>query len=314
MHAPGAYPSFPRRRESILADMSAPQCAPHIMDPRLRGDDDKVSRLWTTKGLALALIPLLVSAAPLRPPRIVSTNPCIDAVLLQVADPAQIAGISHYSQDARSTSIPLAQARRFRATSGTAEEVVALRPDIVITGPHVEPATIAALKRMHIALVQYPVPDSVTESATQVREIATLAGHADRGDTLAARIEAAARPSPATPLPALIWQSGGLVPGAGTLSDDLLRRAGFRNMSAVYGLKKWDVLPLEYLIANPPRVLLSISAAEVGEDRLTSHPAVKRLARRITLAPYPVRLMNCGGPTIIAAMARLTEIRREFGS
>lgn len=265
--------------------------------------------------LALAVAaPLLASAAPPRLPRIVSINPCIDAVLMQVADPAQIAGISHYSQDARATSIPLAQARRFHATSGTAEEVVALAPDVVITGPHVEPATIAALKRMHIALVQYPVPESVAESAAQVRAIATLAGHAGRGSMLAGRIAAAAQPFRATPLPALIWQSGGLVPGAGTLSDDLLRRAGFRNMSATYGLKQWDVLPLEYLIANPPRVLLSVGAAEVGEDRLTSHPAVRRLGQRITIAPYPVRLMNCGGPTIIAAMTRLKQVRRAFGS
>ncbi len=264
--------------------------------------------------LALTALPL-VSAAPLpREPRIVSINPCIDAVLMQVADPRQIAGISHYSQDPRATSIPLALAKRFRATSGTAEEVVALAPDMVITGPHVEPATLAALTRMRIAIVQYPVPDSVEESEQQVRDIARVAGHAARGQALARRIAAAARPSAQTPVPALIWQSGGLVPGAGTLSDDLLRRAGFRNMSAVYGLKKWDVLPLEYLIARPPRVLLSMGAAEVGEDRATSHPAVKRLGQRIAIAPYPTRLMNCGGPTIIAAMARLRQIRKGYGA
>lgn len=261
----------------------------------------------------LAALPL-VSAAPPRLPRIVSINPCVDAVLMQVADPNQIVGISHYSQDARATSIPLAQARRFHATSGTAEEVVALAPDMVMTGPHVEPATIAALKRMRIAVVQYPVPDSVTESAAQVRAIALAAGYPERGAVLAARIAAATRPSALPPLPALIWQSGGLVPGAGTLADDLLRRAGFRNMSAVYGLKKWDVLPLEYLIARPPRVLLSVGTADVGEDRLTSHPAVRRLARRIAVAPYPTRLMNCGGPTIVAAMARLRAVRRSFGA
>lgn len=262
---------------------------------------------------ALIALPLL-SAAPSRPPRIVSINPCIDAVLMHVADPDQIAGISHYSQDPRATSIPLAQARRFTATSGTAEEVVALAPDVVITGPHVAPATVAALKRMRIRLVQYPVPDAVAESEEQVRDIARIAGHASRGQTLANRIAAAARPVAGRRVPALIWQSGGLVPGAGTLSDDLLSRAGFRNMSAVYGLKKWDVLPLEYLIARPPRVLLSVGAAEVGEDRLTSHPAVRRLARRIAVAPYPTRLMNCGGPTIIAAMARLRQVRRDMGA
>ncbi|GGE83030.1 ABC transporter substrate-binding protein [Sphingomonas prati] len=266
-------------------------------------------------GLGLTVASLsLVSAAPAREPRIVSINPCVDAVLMQVADRGQIAGISHYSRDPRATSIPLAQANAFRATSGTAEEVVALAPDMVITGPHVAPATIAALKRMRIALVQFPVPDSVAESVAQVREIGRITGHPDRGAVLAARIATAARQTGGARVPALIWQSGGLVPGRGTLSDELLGRAGFRNMSAVYGLKKWDVLPLEYLVAAPPRVLLSVGAAEVGEDRLAGHPAIKRLAQRIRVAPYPVRLMNCGGPTIIAAMARLRQVRREMGA
>jgi iron complex transport system substrate-binding protein len=228
---------------------------------------------------------------------------------MRVADPAEIVGISHYSQDARATSIPLALARRFRATSGTAEEVVALAPDVVISGPHVAPSTIAALKRMRIALVQYPVPDSVAESIAQVRAIATLAGHPARGEVLAARIAAATVPVAGPRVPGLVWQSGGLVPGAGTLTDELLRRAGFRNLSAVYGLKKWDVLPLEYLVADPPRVLLSVGAAEVGEDRVTTHPALRRLARRIAVMSYPTRLMNCGGPTIVAAMARLRQVR-----
>ena len=138
-------------------------------------------------------------------------------MLVRVADPAQIAGISHYSQDPRATSIPLAIANRFHATSGTAEEVVALRPDIVLTGPHTGPATVAALKRLHIKLVQYTVPETVAESIAQVRDIAATAHHPARGTALAARIAAAATPSRIAPLPALIWQSGGLVPGSGTL-------------------------------------------------------------------------------------------------
>lgn len=246
-----------------------------------------------------------------RPPRIVSINPCIDAVLMRVADPGQIAGISHYSQDSRATSVPLAWALRFQATSGTAEEVVALRPDMVLSGPHVEPATIKALRRMKIRLLQFTVPESLAESTEQVRAIASAAGHPDRGRALAARIESAARPIAGIHVPALIWQGGGLVPGAGTLSDELLTRAGFRNMSAAYGLKQWDVLPMEYLIARPPRVLLSTSASASGEDKLIAHRAIRQLATRITVAPYATRLMNCGGPTIIDAMARLAQVRRE---
>lgn len=265
---------------------------------------------------ALAALSAPTAAIPApRPPRIVSINPCVDSVLMHVADPAQILAISHYSHDPRATSMPLAQARRFRATSGTAEEVVALAPDVVISGPHVAPATIAALKRMRIKLVQYPVPDSVSESIAQVRDIARIARHPARGAALAARIDAAAQPDRSTSasaaVSALVWQSGGLVPGSETLTDDLLRRAGFGNMSAAYGLKQWDVLPLEYLVARPPTVLLSTQASHASADRVTAHPALRRLRQRIVVADYPTRLMNCGGPTIIAAMARLRQIRRE---
>jgi len=269
--------------------------------------------------LTRALLPVALAAlsgactdAPPPAPgklRIVSINPCVDAVLAQVADAATIAGISHYSQDPRSTSVPLAWARRFPATSGTAEEVVALRPSLVIAGPHVQPATLAALQRMRIAVAQLPVPESVSASVGQVRAIAALAGHAERGDALARAIEAAAAPVGGPSEPALIWQSGGLVPGKGTLADELLARAGYRNMSAAYGLQKWDVLPLEYLIARPPAVLFSVAAAEQSDDRVTSHPAVRRLARHIRLEAYPSRLLNCGGPTIIDAMARLKAAR-----
>jgi iron complex transport system substrate-binding protein len=248
------------------------------------------------------------------PLRIVSINPCVDAVLAKVADPRAIAGISHYSQDVRATSVPLAWARRFKATSGTAEEVVALAPDIVLTGPHVAPATIAALGRMHIRIEQFAVPETVAESMDQVRRIGAIVGRPAAGETLAARIAAAARPSAASPVPALIWQGGGLVPGSGTLSDELMRRAGFRNVSAAYGLKQWDVLPLEYLVADPPRVLLSVGGTPDRQDRMTGHPAVRRLAADIAIEPYPDRLMNCGGPTIIEAMARLRAARRAVGA
>ena len=186
---------------------------------------------------------------------------------------------------------------------------MALAPDVVLSGSHVSPATTMALERMHIRLVQYPVPTTVEESETQVRAIAAIVGHPARGAALATAIDAAARPVAGARVDALIWQGGGLVPGSGTLADDLMTRAGFRNLSTAYGLKQWDVLPLEYLIARPPRVLLSVGAAETGTDRLTGHPAVARLAQRITVAPYPSRLLNCGGPTIIAAMTRLRTVR-----
>ncbi len=257
---------------------------------------------------ALLVMLALPAAAAARPARIVSMNPCIDAVLMQVADPGQIAAISHYSQDERATSIPLAQALRFAATSGTAEEVAALKPDLVLSGPHMAPATIAALARLQVPVVTIGVPASLAESRAQVLAIARAAGHPQRGAALAARIDAAVAAARRTdvPVPALIWQAGGLVPGAGTLADELLRTAGFVNASAGYGLKSWDVLSLEYLAARPPRVLFSDASAG---DRITSHPVLARLQGRMQRAPFSERLLSCAGPNIIPALAALSHAR-----
>jgi len=262
--------------------------------------------------IRLLCLALLLSVQPAAAgPRIVSINPCVDAVLLQVADPAQIAGISHYSQDPRATSIPLKKAERFTATSGTAEEILALAPDLVIAGAHVSPSTVAALKRLKIDVLLVGVPDSIAASKAQIHQIAAAAGHADRGVMLNQRIDAAvfaARPA-GTPVSALIWQSGGLVPGRDTLADELLTVTGFRNMSTDYGLKSWDVLPLEHLIARPPRLLLSVGGAP-GEDRMLGHPVLRPLADQIAIRPFSERLLHCGGPTIIDAVNHLASVRR----
>lgn len=245
------------------------------------------------------------------PLRIVSVNPCIDAALMHVADPGQIAAISAYSHDPRASSIPLAQARRFAATDGSAEAIVALRPDIVLASGSLTPATSAALARLGVRKVELPLPQSIAESAAQMRAIGLAVGHPDRGDTLARAIEAAADARPAGPaLPALIWQ-GGLVPALGTLPDEMLRKGGFANRAADYGLRNWDNLPLERLVAQPPRVLL-MPLGQTRDDRVLGHPVLRELRARIAVRDFPERLLFCGGPTIIDALARLRAVRRSL--
>lgn len=253
------------------------------------------------------------------PHRIVSMNPCVDAVLMEIADPATIAGISHYSQDRRATSISLAQASRFPAVSDEAEDIIALQPDLVIAGSHVSIQTITALKRLGIPLMQLGVPASIADDKAQIDAIAARIGRSPQGDRLNARIDAAlmtAWDRKTGPVPAIIWQSSGLVPGKGTLADDLLTRTGFVNQSAQLGLQQWDILPLEDLLTRPPHVLLAGTAGmDVGDadaNRMLSHPALRMAGKRIRMAEYPSNLLHCGGPVIIRAAARLATIRQQM--
>ena len=259
------------------------------------------------------------SATPPSPaqhhPTIVSLNPCTDAILAEVADPAQILAISHYSHDARSSSMDLGEARRFPATRGTVEEVLALKPDVVLGSTFTDPATASAYSRLGLRLERIGMAMTIAENHAQIRQIATLTGNPARGEALIARIDSAltaAAPRPGTqPIPTVVWQSGGMVPGDGTLIADVLRRTGFTNFAAARGLGQADLLPLERMLADPPAlILVAGQSAETGkgDDRVLSHPALKALktTRRAHLNP---KLLYCGGPTLIAAAQRLAQVR-----
>ena len=245
-------------------------------------------------------------------------NPCVDAVLKDVAAPGQIAAISAYSHDPRATSVPMAWAMRFPAVGGSAEDVIAARPDLVIAGPHVAVQTIAALQRLGIPLMQTTVPETVAENKAQIAAIAARIGQPDAGLALNRRIDAALAQSrwTGTAATALIWQGSGLVPGTGTLADELLTRTGFRNLSQQAGLRKWDVLPLEGMFMNPPRVLLAgradMGAGDGDANRMLSHPALRKAGRHFRIADYPSDLLHCGGPVIIRSLARLKAVRQEL--
>lgn len=245
-------------------------------------------------------------------PTIVSLNPCSDAILAEVAEPGQLLAISHYSQSPASSSMDLDLARRFRATSGTVEEVLALKPDVVVAGTFLPPATKGALTRLGIRLVEMPIAVSVEDSRAQVARLAALAGNPKAGAALDARIvralEAAA-PPPGPARSAVVWQSGGIVAGDATLIADLLRRTGFVNAAAARGLGQADHLPLERMIADPPQVIFASRTDGGREDRLLAHPALARLENTRREA-FDSALLWCGGPTIERATARLAQVRR----
>ena len=252
-----------------------------------------------------------------KPGRIVSLNPCVDAILVKVADRGRIAAISHYSHDPASSSLG-PEARTYPITYGSAEEILALRPDLVLSTRYAPAATRAALAKLNIETELFDVPESVEASEAQVRRIAGLVGHPERGEALVQRIEAAlaaAAPRPGERrLSALVFEAGGFASARGTLTDELMRRCGFDNAAPRYGLKRTGNVPLERLIADPPQVLLAGEAqpgAPTWADRVIRHPALASVAHRMHRASFPQRLTHCGGPVIIEAAAMLARARRE---
>jgi iron complex transport system substrate-binding protein len=263
---------------------------------------------------AAALGLAAAARAPVR--RVVSLNPCLDVILVKVAAPRQIAALSHYSRLPTGSSVG-PEAFRFGVTWGTAEEVISLRPDLVLASRYTALATRNALSRLGVHVELFGTPESVAESLGQVRRIAGLVGAPDRGRAEVARIEAAlsaAAPPPAARRPrALVYQRNGLASGPGTLMDEMLRRAGFHNAAVDYGATRTMDIPLEQVVADPPDLLLSGEphpGAQSWGERTMRHPALARLAGRIHIVSFPEHLLYCGGPNLVAAAQHLAAARR----
>lgn len=268
--------------------------------------------------LGLACLGLAGCAAP--PSQdgggIVSMNPCADATLLELVPPSRIAAISHYSQRADSTSIPLDIARRFSGNNGTAEEVIGLKPDLVIASSFTAPSTREAFARAGLKVLYLGIPPSIADSKAQVTELAAAVGAAAKGAALNARIDAAVTAARwnGPKAPALLWIGGNLVTGGKTLLDDLMASAGFSNQAAHYGLTHTGHLPMERVIADPPRVMLAPEGAAHDSDSraaILRKRAIAETGLKVTQAQFSRQLVNCGGPVIPAALARLAEIRRQ---
>lgn len=268
-----------------------------------------------------ALLCLTLAGCAAQPPRgggIVSTNPCADAMLVELVPPQRIAAISHYSQDAAASSIPMEVAHRFRTTHGTAEEVVTMRPELVIASSFTSPATREAYARAGLKTVYLDSPVTVEASKAQVTELAAILNVPEAGQAMNARIDRAltAATWQGPQIPALIWIGGNLVSGGGNLLDEMMTRAGFSDHAAHYGLQFTGYLPIEHVIVDPPRVMLVPDepgrAASSRAAQLRAR-ALAHLGHKVEQARFARELVNCGGPVIAKAMTRLAEIRRSVG-
>ena len=280
-------------------------------------EDAMITRFLAALVVAVPAIAVAADA----PSRIVSINLCADELLLALADPAQIVALSPYATDPV-LSFMADKAKAFRHDAASAETVIDLQPDLVLAGRFTKRATREMLDRLGYRVVLLDAARSVADSIAQIRDVANLVGHPQRGDALVnaitdarKRAEAAAaqRPHPT----AAVYQRRGYVTGGDTLTGELLSIAGFTNAGGALAGKTGGFVPLEKIVATRPDYIVVASSAPRAEDQgsaLLSHPALAELyppARRIVL---PEQLTVCGGPSLPAALIQAAEEARRVAA
>jgi iron complex transport system substrate-binding protein len=270
-------------------------------------------RRFVLRGLILSAITL--TAAPVSaadaPKRVVSFNLCGDQLVLALADPGQIVGLSPFARDEKlSTVAP--QAGAFPKVVARSEAAVALQPDLVLAGPIDRAGIRRTLTRAGLRVVDVELVNDIAAARAQVLEFGVLLGHPERGRALAeaidraqARLAEVARGRNTT---ALLVERKGYVTGPESLAAALLRAAGFEPPAgAPEGLGGF--VPLERLLVLRPDVLALYEAVAAPTDQgalFLAHPALAKLyppARQLVL---PRKFALCGGPALVAALDYLT--------
>jgi len=240
----------------------------------------------------------LAFAEPL--PTVASINLCADQHVLALADAEQIRTVSWLAADPEESSFA-AEAARFTLNYGTAEELLAFDPDVVMAGTYTSPFTRALLRRLGYTVVELAPENSVDDIERNLRLVGVAIGQVERSEqavaTLRAHIHAIEAKQPQQRAAAVVVRPGGFTVGAGSLADDLMQRAGVRNVAAEQGLDRWGSLSMEALLRSAPDliVLTGYRGAEPSlANTVMNHPALLRPGAERRTATVPAALWACG--------------------
>ncbi len=272
-------------------------------------------------GLAVPSSAPAPAATP--PRRIVSLNLCTDQILLDLVPRDRIAALSELVADP-ALSGRVEASKGLPLVRGHAEEVLAFAPDLVIAGEYSTPVTVDLLRRLGVRVVQVPLAFDFAGIRKAVHAVAEAAGVTAEGDALIARFDqrlaaasedaATAQPTkPNAPRPsAVVYHVNSLASGTGSLLDEIVRAAGYRNAAQSMRLGPAGRLPLETLVLEAPEVVVMATAADTYRTTVADnlrHPAFRALVASRRTVHLPMPLWMCGTPDVADAVAELAAAR-----
>lgn len=234
--------------------------------------------------------------AEAKPRRVVSLDYCADQFVLALADRDQIAALSRGSR--REDSYYRDRAAGIRQTRGTLEEVLALRPDLVVRnwgGPWDAEQVYA---RFGVPVLQVGDTPTFADARADLLDAANTLGQPARGEALArdldARLERLRASARSTRPPVVYLSAGGAIAGSGTMMDSIIAAAGGRNLRTE---ASWQVLPLERLVETPP-ALVALGFFDSRREHVNAwspshHPALRRALEHARTVHLPPAAISC---------------------
>lgn len=261
----------------------------------------------------LLLLLVFCGFAEAKPQRIASLNLCSDQLLMMLVEPSRIVSLSHFIVDPQ-YSIMVNQVGNTPVNHGAAEEIIPLRPDLVLAGRYSAREGTQLLQRLGYNVVVLDLPQTLNMAADVIRSVASAVDEHARGEQIVAAMErrkAALRARVGTARPAaLIYAPNGFTSGAQTMNNEVLEFAGYRNIGAELGINGFAQVPLERVLLAKPRYVIFddiLDNHDAQAYRSIHHPAWRRIVEDSAVITVPPSRWNCAGPQVLDAVEILIE-------
>jgi iron complex transport system substrate-binding protein len=250
--------------------------------------------------------------------RVVSLAPANTEILYAIGAGAQVVGRDEISDyPAAAQSLPTVG-----GYSGfNLEAIVALHPDLVLTGGINTPELVASLENLRLTVYYLPNPNTLEEMYTNLEIVAKLTGHESETailvDSLKSRVAAVdLKIKPLSNIPTVYYELDATDPtkpytaGPGSFVDLLIDRAGGKNIGAELS-SQWAQISLEQLVvANPAIIILGDAAygetpaqvaARLGWETLTAVQTGQIFA-------FDDNLVSRPGPRLVDGLEALAKL------
>ncbi len=257
-----------------------------------------------------------VAAADETPRRIVSLGLCTDQLLLQMVERDRIASLTYKSVD-KSMSYMAPFVGDIPLNRASVEEVLPYQPDLIVSSAYGARDTVRLLKQLGYPVKTIPLAESVDEIYSMLRLAAKWFGVEQKAeqmiDSMQKEILDIQRNNAHKPEKSVIvYSPNGYTIGASALENDVMRLAGYKNLAAELGIKRFKKISLEQLIAANPDALL-IDNHVYNRDSLAhqqlNHPVIRKMVPKEQQLFIPSRLRACGGTMTVEAIRYLADKR-----
>ena len=245
--------------------------------------------------------------------RIVSLDYCADQYVMQFAPRGAIAALS---PDARKDfSYHRARTAGFPSVRPRVEDVLALRPTLVVRSFGGDAGIDAALTSAGVEVVQLGHPQTLPEVRAELLRVGAALGAAEAAQVLARDFDArlSALPPEHDKPTALYMTPGGVTTGGGSLIDEMMTHAGLSNFESSTG---WSALPLERLAGQRPDIIVAAFYGETGADSdqwsAARHPIAAAQLRGRPVARLSGASVSCGAWYTLDAVETMADTRMEW--